>query len=821
MQAQALLSSTTGRRRDANMRGGDEERVTFVSDEDQPDRFLTQISTYEGTRPFAPEDMSRVLDFETVSEAPLDGELMFCENAMTDPSFPMYYFCLRGGFLFYFNAEDVDEQAGNYVTYAAPPVGCVPLENVAVEFPPGGRRVFREHAQTDARNGYELVILHAPDNNDGGSIRPPNFVVADSLGQREKWSSALKARAAVDRATLLRGGYSSMNRAAATSSYSQSASAAASTAAAVVADAAPEAAVTSSSKSSNGRPSSYTEPERSQPKKTSAAKKREMKSIEKQVMEVSDDADLAQAVVEFGVSDFAEREWMANYFQIHNDFDAPIKCRQMELWQTDMKKSLKGAVLEQYEYFVQASGEMTTMGREVASLKGLIETQVETIKEMKDIDFAGSLFDIGKDGARENESGVFDPPRLNEKRNENGKSSDNGSVASEFSDIGANQSGDIDGRMLTFEGSKSNLLEANGEEPPIQVPEWLEDVADEIASVVRECRYNDATDLLNKARQEIVDLLDKHERPTPYRLTKLQVVELQALQKTLEDLGKRMSSRLEETLRRRNEALKQASKRERSDPSAAMAPIVSPCSLNDDAMYLQLLVKLGRTQQAAEAYSARRALLLLETLHERPISGSGTVDLVIYAAQLSQSFFSCLASSVEGFLDLFLLSQNLPVNGDKQEDSSLGDSSIHSHSTKNIPAGAVSSIVLWCDAELSKFASAFGGTRILANLALSPPPRDAVRQARVLGAADDANGSKERKNAIEVAAQCIDQAFLHATQNLDSVGLPLTPRLSEYIRVRLKGCEAEVSTLLDERWQHLTLDWIPLQNGRPTDEGRR
>ena len=54
------------------------------------------------------------------------------------------------------------------------------------------------------------------------------------------------------------------------------------------------------------------------------------------------------------------------------------------------------------------------------------------------------------------------------------------------------------------------------------------------------------------------------------------------------------------------------------------------------------------TQQAAEAYSARRSLLLLETLHERPISGSGSVDLVIYAAQLSQSFFSCLANSVEG-----------------------------------------------------------------------------------------------------------------------------------------------------------------------------
>merc|ERR1719296_69536 len=30
------------------------------------------------------------------------------------------------------------------------------------------------------------------------------------------------------------------------------------------------------------------------------------------------------------------------------------------------------------------------------------------------------------------------------------------------------------------------------------------------------------------------------------------------------------------------------------------------------------------------------------------------MDLIIYASQLSQSFFSCLSNSVEGFLDLFL-----------------------------------------------------------------------------------------------------------------------------------------------------------------------
>ena len=132
-----------------------------------------------------------------------------------------------------------------------------------------------------------------------------------------------------------------------------------------------------------------------------------------------------------------------------------------------------------------------------------------------------------------------------------------------------------------------------------------------------------------------------------------------------------ISSRLVENLRRKNEALKQAAKRERSDPMATLVPSVSPTCLNDDSVSLRLLVKLGKTQEAAIAYSARRSLLLLEryvlhpfferyycmeslisqvssfsfySLHERPLSGTGNVDLVIYAAQLSQSFFSCLAT---------------------------------------------------------------------------------------------------------------------------------------------------------------------------------
>lgn len=223
-----------------------------------------------------------------------------------------------------------------------------------------------------------------------------------------------------------------------------------------------------------------------------------------------------------------------------------------------------------------------------------------------------------------------------------------------------------------------------------------------------------------------------------------------------------------------------------------------------------------------------------QSLHERPLTGTGNVDLVIYAAQLSQSFFSCLAGAIEGFLDLFVSSS--PSVLTTKDEMSLDESSINSQgaSIRNLPAGALASIVLWCDGELTKFAAAFGGTRILGNLALSPPAREALQPQkgpRVLGqssgsnnassSSTDANsGSKDRQSAIEVAAQCVGQAFQYASENLDDVGLPLSPRLAESLRKRLKGCEAEVAALLDEEWRPIVLEWEVAMNDEdsPLDE---
>jgi hypothetical protein len=187
-----------------------EERVAFVLDAKHPEQYTPRISVSKTMdrgigrakvdktfRPFETEDIHRVLDFEDVPDPPPDGPLMHGEQDATGLTFPKRHACLRGGFLFYFDLADVSGTGqSHYVSYHGPPIGVMPLDKVKIELPPGGRRVFREHAQSDARTGYELALVHAD--------RPAAFVAAESLGQRDKWAAAIKARATVDSHTSLR-----------------------------------------------------------------------------------------------------------------------------------------------------------------------------------------------------------------------------------------------------------------------------------------------------------------------------------------------------------------------------------------------------------------------------------------------------------------------------------------------------------------------------------------------------------------------------------------------------------------------------------------
>lgn len=211
----------------------------------------------------------------------------------------------------------------------------------------------------------------------------------------------------------------------------------------------------------------------------------------------------------------------------------------------------------------------------------------------------------------------------------------------------------------------------------------------------------------------------------------------------------------------------------------------------------------------------------------------------------------------------------IPSNKDAGDESSVEDSFILSRMGRKIPARALAAILLWCNLELLKFSAAFGGTRVLGNLALIPlmrtpqaspflkklmgmslslsgrgeliaEQRNQLRAAKEMrefalaatlkqklaeregGKKRRRSGSKmlddrlvptavgddkDRQSLIEIAAKCINQAFQFASENWDLIGLLLMPRLAEYIRSRLKECKVEIAQLLEGRWSHITVDW--------------
>lgn len=472
-----------------------EERVAFIVDSKHVDQFIPRISVIKtidrvgrakvekNFRAFSTEDISRVLDFDNVEDPPPDGPMMHGEGGLNDMKFPKRHMCLRGGFLFYFDLNDVSGTGqSHYVHYHGPPIGVIPLDKVRIEFPPGGRRVFREHAQTDARTGYELVILH--ESRDEGA-RPPAFIAADSLVLRDKWANAIKARSAIDAHTSL-------------------------------------------------RPQLFGQEETFATKPTEILKEKESKMKEKQEKESGkrdnrrkgrrasvtggkddkgdgEDNAIGEALQEFGKNNFVEKAWIDNYFENFNEIDAEQRARQLEQWQEAIKKGLKNAVLEQYEYFVEASAEMTKMGQEVVDLKTLVETQVETIKEMKEIDFTGVLGDPTDGNASEAEAGIFNERRRGIGRNKSAgsidfESDDNSSVSSFGGDKQENGTGPV------ANGQEVKFRDPESKEGAIEVPSFLEDAAEEILAFAKESRYTDATELWAKAKEEMTEIMKQVRR---------------------------------------------------------------------------------------------------------------------------------------------------------------------------------------------------------------------------------------------------------------------------------------------------------------------
>jgi hypothetical protein len=461
-----------------------DEKVTFMADTNSADRFLPRVAVTKSRtsngrtnieksfRPFEAVDMTRVLDFNEVPDPPEDSTMRVCEDGGSEGlKFPVRNVCVRGGFLFYFDVEDVDDHvAGHYVSYHAPPLGVVPLDKVDVATPPGGRRVFRDHAHTDAKHGYEFVVIHAPD---GGTetTRPAAFFVAESLAQREKWIKALRLRAEISSETKLRPNVSSRR-----------------TDGGLMGD--------------MGR--------RGVGKRGKKGQKKG--ADEDDELEEAEAKDMEMAKREFGIIEFDDDEWLNRFFTANNDFEAGTKIDQLEQWQASIKRGLRGAVLEQYEYFVEASAEMTTMGKEVAAIKSMVETQQELIKEMKDIDF-NAAFAEGEEedplGSVEDD-GAIEPGNMRSKRPRRRRQVQDNEEEAEESSLSSEEEDD-DAANRTQKGrSKSFSVDVDDKDgDKIEIPVWLDDVHEEISAFIKECRYTDATDLLFKARNEVADILSQ------------------------------------------------------------------------------------------------------------------------------------------------------------------------------------------------------------------------------------------------------------------------------------------------------------------------
>ena len=148
------------------------ERVTHILDPTAASHiplFLPRISITRGggggvdggenedVRPFQnASDIDRVMDYPNMPDPPPECLVMHCEapgSGIDDENedevydggivFPKRSAKLSGGYIFLSKPKDpkADAKADGKIV-------CIPLQGCKVELPPGGRRVFREHAHT-------------------------------------------------------------------------------------------------------------------------------------------------------------------------------------------------------------------------------------------------------------------------------------------------------------------------------------------------------------------------------------------------------------------------------------------------------------------------------------------------------------------------------------------------------------------------------------------------------------------------------------------------------------------------------------------------
>lgn len=433
---------------------------------------------------------------------------------------------MRGGYIFLFHEsenESSDEtKTKKDDTNDEEAVRCIPMEGSAVDLPPGGRRVFREHAHTAARRGYELAVRvkynadsHRGgdnDNNDDMKVYTC-YIVLDTLNHREAWASAIRMRCDVGsrKETLLRPGGIAGGRllASAEELYESGANA------------------TIASSNTTAGSMMMDRGSRMQQPHLKKGKHRKMGITNSSILSktsqgTTGNADLDEALKQFSGPKFQQEKWVHKFLQRHAVADLSHECDKLEKWMDVIKSGLRGAVLEQYEYFVEASREMTTMGREVAFLRTLVERQQETLMGMKNIDFSVGLMeaateeDYRRSGMMENGYDSDDDMRMGGGMMEEG---DDDVSTSSSDDEGADNPASASGirtpmksnlrnnrrgggreqRRVSLGGNNNNNLLSPVDEdvhqsPPspnqqsscyIEIPAWISDSTEEISSLIK------------------------------------------------------------------------------------------------------------------------------------------------------------------------------------------------------------------------------------------------------------------------------------------------------------------------------------------------
>lgn len=466
-------------------------------------------------REFMGADLNRVADFDknvNAEEAPPpgDGMVQFGEpkdgdeadrneileqeqtyDARHDVVFQMMHVALRGKFLFAFDKAECEEQldfdpdTGRYDYNRATPYAVIPLDRVAIDLPPGGRRVFREHSLH--AQGYEFCIRHkgpkggaintvsaVPGDDEIQMTRIPVYLVVESLIQRDEWIAALVARTEARGKTFLK----------------------------IIRVKLVDATENGEKSNTNESSPSPRSIMRANSKYDMLSKENRGRSFRRQLFRSSTFNETAEEGLErsikineivrtYGENFFSTEDYVLDFFGTTDDAqDIEMKLGDLNHHQDLLKDGLRSAVLEQYKYFVDASREISVMGIEMQAMARRVDEHTQLINDMNAINFTGIREqEFDEESVSSNEIEHYDE--------EVSSDEDEDYIADSLND------GKTESSTRGLNSTSSYRINS------IEIPGWIFETNDEIEAYVKECQYTEATTNILKLKEELNRIMNE------------------------------------------------------------------------------------------------------------------------------------------------------------------------------------------------------------------------------------------------------------------------------------------------------------------------